>query len=307
MIFLRKHLLLAVSLSLAAVCLGLYLFLVRPVMVRRQKLIKETEDKVSQLRRYRKDTPSPEMIAKLKREKEMLENQYEEVMKTLNFAQRVPLPGEIGKLHLYFEEQIERAEKELGHLEEISGINIPDRLGFKQERPQSREELSALLSQLASARELVSLVAEAGVSNLSILSPLPFSGEGAADRVSPGEKGLPPRRGIPPAAKDKFSLKELEFELGVRAEISALGNLLYRLANHSCFFTVKDLEIKLVSSGRRETLRDRREQGRRGRRRGELIEELPRERFEERERLPERVELEAKLLVATRLLPANKE
>ena len=166
MAFLRKHLVLAASFLLVVACLSLYFFLVRPVMVRRQRVAETMEEKLAQLRRYRDDPPSPEMIDRLSRKKEMLEGQYEEIVKTLNFVERVPLPEDPGDpLFLdeqieRFERRIERAEDELGRLAERAGIIIPERLGFGEERPENLEELSMLLSQLLLLRELVTLIIE---------------------------------------------------------------------------------------------------------------------------------------------------
>lgn len=260
-------------------------------MIRRQELIKVIEERTVQLQEYKDDPPSSEMIDRLSQDKKRLENQYEEVMKTLNFARRrVLLPKETeDPLYLdeqisKFEEQIERAKKELARLGEATGIEIPERLGFGRERPRSREELSVLLNQLVSIRELVTLVIESGVSTLSLLRPLPSPREG-----------------------DEFTrvlkLEELRFELTMRAEISALTNLLYQLANHPYFFTVQDLEIKPVPGERREAVRDRREPGEQDRRRRRSTRQPGREEMPEK--LPiESTELEARLIIATRLFPS---
>ena len=373
MTFLRKHLLLVVSLLLVVACLGPYLFLVRPVMVRRQEVIKATEEKLAQLRRYRDDPPSPEMVDRLGQEKEMLENQYEEVIKILNFAQPVPLPEDPGDpLFLdeqieRFERQIEKAKDELGRLAERTGINIPERLGFREERPESREELSILLSQLLLARELVTLVIETGVSELFLLNPLhPLLLEEVRPEEVEVHRPVPPRPpgdmldvppemlemmlmfpmeigpGIPDrrqrdflVEEDKFAqvlgLEKLEFELGVRAEMSALTNLLHQIANHSYFFAVQDLEIRSVRARRERALPEVRERDRRRRRRvpqrremppwmegmPPWMEEMPPEMMGlppwEME-LPLRVEpeevegeLEVRLLVATHLSPPPSE
>jgi len=243
------------------------------------------EEKVSQLRRYRSNPFSPEMIVRFSQDKEMLEKQYKEVTETLNFAQQVPLPEETGQFHLYFEEQLEKVGNDLDRLEKNTGIKIPDRLGFGKEKPQNREELSVLLSQLAFAGELISIVAETRVSDLSSFQPLPLA-EGRFMKVS-----------------GKSLFEELEFELKVRAKISTLTKLLYRLANDSYFFTVKDLEIRPVSGKSKKTSRDRGERTGRGRRRRRtttmLTEKLPEENFEAKKGEGEESELEAKILVST--------
>ena len=291
MVFLRKHLLGVAIILLAVTCIGLYLFLVRPVMLKRRKVVRATVEAIAQLRRYKKELPSPRVITELKRDKERLESQYEEVVKNLNFAQRVPLPKNIGKLNLYFEEQIENVQKELKVLEERTGIKIPDRLGFEQERPQSREELSALVSQLDSARKLASLVVEAGVSDLSVLRPLPL----AKDRFV--------------KVSGNLSLEDLKFELEVRARAPSLTKLLYRLANYSSFFIVENLEIKTVTG--KEKRSSRPDEVQRRRRRSVSPEDLPGEKVaEEKEKTADEggeTELQAKLFIATQLLLSNSE
>ncbi len=293
MAFLKKHPVEVAALLLAVISIGLYLFLVRPVMMKRQKVIQATEEKIAQLRRYQNEPPSKKMISALSREKKRLGEQYKEVIKTLHFARLVPVPKVTGQLSLYFEEQLEEAGNELGDLAGTAGIKIPDRLGFGKEKPQSKEELSLLLSQLGSAKELVTLVINSGVSNLSAFTPLPLPSQGvtnsAGDEVGQG------------SAKSPF--KELGFELDVRAKISALTKLLYQLENYS--FTVKDIRIKSVSGGVQEVPSVGRGQVRRRRRK--TYESLPGKQLKEKEKTAGPVELEAKLLVSTRLLPSNQE
>lgn len=343
MSFLRKYSLGTIILLLAAICLGLYLFLVRPMLVRKQGAVKAMEEKLAQLQRHRDDPPSPEVIVKLSQKKEELESQYEGAIKVLNFPSRVSLPEDTGDpLFLdeqieSFKRQIERAESELGRLVRGTDINLPERLGFREERPESREELSMLWSQLVLVRELVTLAIEAGVSELFLLNPLPPPREGEVTlprermEIPPGremrEMEMPPgfelppgldvsdrQRRVLPVEEDRFiqvlGLEKLEFELGVRAEISALTNLLHQIANHSYFFAVKDLEVRPVAVRRERALPEVRErEGRRRRRVPPEMEILPGIEPEEEEELAEEVgrKLEARILVSTRLLPLPEE
>lgn len=301
MIFLKKHSLETVIFFLVITSLGLYFFLARPIVVRRQEVVKMLEEKLVQLQRYRDDPPSAEMIDKLSREKEELEKQYKEVVKILNFAQRISLPKDTGDPLFFdeqiekFERQIEQVEDELGRLAERSGINIPERLGFSKERPESREELSLLLSQLALVRELVILIIETGVGELSLLNP------------QKGATTLPQER-----------IEKLEFELRVKTKMPALTSFLYRIANYSYFFTVQDLEIRSVAVKREErTLPEVRErEGRRRRmspQRLEILQEGEGRREEmqpgETEKPAEEVgrELEVRLIVSSRLVSPGEE
>jgi len=291
MAFLRKHPVEVAALLLAVISIGLYLFLVRPVMMKKQKVIQATEEKIAQLLRYQDEPPSKKMIGKLSRENKRLGEQYKEVIKTLHFARSVSVPKVTGQLSLYFEEQLEEAGNELGGLAGTAGIKIPERLGFGKEKVQSKEELSLLLSQLAAAKELATLVINSGVSDLSVFTPLPLSSKGVTNSAG-GEVGQ---------GSGKSPFKELGFELDVRAKISVLTKLLYQLENYS--FTVKNMKIKSVNGGEREVPSVSRRQVRRRRRLP--YESLPEDRLKEKEKVAGPVELEAKLLVSTRLLPSN--
>ncbi len=320
MAFLKKHPVEVATLLLVGIGLALYLFLVRPVMIKRQTVSQATEEKIAQLRRYRKEPPSQKMIVELSREKKNLGEQYKKVIKTLHFARPVPVQKVTGPRALYFEQQLEEAGNNLGTLAETSGMKIPDRLGFGKEKPQSKEELSLLLSQLDAAKKLVALVIKSGVSSLSVLNPLPLPSPGVANipqqGVAPG-----PSPGIATSSSggdefgqgsNKSSFKELQFDLQVRAKISALTKLLYELENYS--FTVTNLEIKSVSGGEREIPSV--SQGQIGRRRRRVLygsplnrygSPLPGNRLKEKEKTVAPVELEAKLLVSTRLLPSKQK
>ena len=289
MTFPRKYLLLVTSLMIGVICIGLYLFLVRPVIVKRQEAVKETEKMITKLRRYIKDPPSPEKVTRLNREKELLEGQYEDVVRELDFLSKRSLPEKTGLLHLYFEEQLERAEDDLDRLGKKTGIEVPARLGFKMEKPQSKEELAILLSHVATVKELVTIAIGAGVNQISSINPIPLTEEDRFVNVS-----------------GKPLLEELDLELSLRAEVSTLTRLLYQLTTCSHFFTVKEVQLKSVSpSPRRETTSSRgepRRRGRRARRREEIKELVDTAEVKESTRKAVERELEVKILVSTRLL-----
>jgi len=298
MTFLKKHLLGAAIFTLVLVSLSLYLFLVRPVVVKRQEVIDLTKQKVAQLQKYADNPPSPGMIAKLTKEKELLKEQYAKVIKTLDFDRLVSLPGETGQLNLYFEEQLEKVGNDLRSLKGMTAIEIPPRLGFKREKPGSKKELSMLLSQLMTAKELLTLVAKSGVSNLDTFNPLPFSLEGAKSNMG----GMGVVVSLSGDTSSQRLLEELNFELGVRASISTLTNLLYQLANRSPFFTVKSLEIKSVVSGREASPRSRGGRLRQGRR----AVSIGKQSLERGKREDEKKELEVNLLLSVWLFPSNE-
>ncbi len=253
-------------------------------MVKRQKTVGQIKEMTDDLRRYAKDPPSPEKVKRVSREKELLEEQYNDVIEELDFLPRKSLPEKIGLRHLYFEEQLEKAEDGLGRLGRKTGVQIPDRLGFKMEKPESREELAILLSQVAAVKELITITIGAGVNHISSISPLPLTED----------------RFVKVSGKDL--LEELDIELSLRADLAALIKLLHQLTACPHFFTVKEVKLTASSPIRRETTSARREvTGRRGRRgRGrELVDTV--EKRGSTEKAVER-ELEARILISTQLL-----
>jgi hypothetical protein len=207
---------------------------------------------------------------------------------------------------------LEEEGNALASLTETTGIKIPDRLGFGKEKPRSKEELSLLLSQLGAARKLVTLVIKSGVSSLSVLNPLSLPAQGVAPALPAQGVAPGPSPGMATSSSggdevgqgsNKSSFKELQFELQVRAKISALTKLLYELENYS--FTVKNLEIKSVSGGERAVPSVSQGQIRRRRRRSVPYGDRLGTRLKEKEKTAVPVELEAKLLVSTRLLPSK--
>ena len=286
MVFLRRHLLLIASLMMGVICIGLYLFLVRPVMVDSKKTSREIKDKMAILKRYRKNPPSPEMVNRFSREKELLERQYEDVTKELAFLPKRSLPEKIGLLHLYFEEQLEKAEDDLDRLEKKTGIAVPARLGFEMEKPQNEDELAILLSQVAAVKELITIAIGAGVNQVSSINPLPLT-EDRFIKVS-----------------GKPLLEELDMELSLRADLPALTNLLYQLSTCPHFWTSEKLELKSVSPSPRGEVPPPGRQPRRGRRGREVVTGEPVAGGGERRYAQKRTvtELEARILISTRML-----
>lgn len=258
--------------------------------MKKQEIVRDTENMMSELRRYIKDPPSPEKVKRVSQKKELLERQYEEVIEKLDFLPKRSLPENIGLLHLYFEEQLEKAGDDLGRLGRRTGVQIPDRLGFKEGlKPESREELAILLSQVSAVKELITITIGAGVNQISSISPLPLTED----------------RFVKVSGKDL--LEELEIELILRAEVSTLVKLLHQLATCPPFFTVEEVELTAISPTRRVSARREVTGGRRRRagRREEIAIRESVDRVEEGRESTEKaveMELEARILISTQLL-----
>jgi transcriptional regulator with XRE-family HTH domain len=132
--------------------------------------IKTKHSKVAQYEKDKENAPSPQLIAKLTREKEYLTRKFEFMMN--NFSTTYPVipeftlyPAVEFKEFLYFSE--DRLYKKAGKRR----VRLPDSLPFPSTGLASEDEIVILTLQFEVVKDLITLVIDSGVTTIESISP----------------------------------------------------------------------------------------------------------------------------------------
>lgn len=224
------------GLFVATACL--YILAALPVINRTRAASLELREKRTEMERFLANPPSRERITRLFEEKEILTTQYIEMANKMGFFHPDPLlnfPAHFQGMEMeplleafgtrvlrdYFEKELKAREIGLRHLGERQGLTIPLRLGFREERPETPQELALLLAGVASVETLLTIAMNAGISEFSSIVP-----------PSP-----PYKEGVTP------DFKELIIGLTIKTDALALIKLLDQLTTGEHFFIIAGLEV----------------------------------------------------------------
>lgn len=148
-------------------------FLTKKMRVEIQDLNENIKIKYSQINAYetqKEEAPSPELIAKLTREKEYLNRKFNFYMN--NFSTLYPV---VPKFKLYpsieYKEFLYFSQDRLYKKAEKNSVLLPASLGFQTTGLVSSEQIPKLTLQFEVVKDLVNLITDAGVTVVESITP----------------------------------------------------------------------------------------------------------------------------------------
>ncbi|HOL21669.1 MAG TPA: Amuc_1100 family pilus-like protein [bacterium] len=200
-------------------------FLTNKMRMEIKEIEKEIKDKYSQMKAYetgKEEAPSPELIAKLTREKEYLDRKFNFFMN--NFSTTYPVVPEFTlypsveyKEFLYFSQDrlYKKAEKR--------NVLLPGSLGFQTTGLVPPEQIPKLALQFEVVKDLVGLIIDAGVT--------------VVENITPGEP------------QQVAFYQVLPVKLGIKGTSNEIVRFLKYIENPSSYFLLKNFSVTKEGEG----------------------------------------------------------
>jgi len=142
-----------------------------------EKEIKDKYIKVKEYEKAGKNAPSPELIGKLTKEKNQLEENFKYIVNSFSTEQ-----PEVPTFTLYpsieFKEYILFSENKLYKKAKRMKVNLPSSLGFPKTGLVSTDQIQIFSLQFEVVKDLISLVVNSGITSITSITP------GTPQRVS---------------------------------------------------------------------------------------------------------------------------